>query len=487
MISGTVKTRFAPSPTGLLHLGNIRTALFNFLLARQSGGVFLLRLEDTDMTRGHDKYAAALLEDLRWLNLLWDEGPVVGGAAGPYEQSRRGSIYDKYLATLQAQRHAYPCFCTEHELAMSRKTQLAAGRPPRYSGRCRNLSDAEITERFAQGVPSTVRFRVTDGDTVEFEDGVRGRQAFRTDDIGDFIIRRSDGTPAFFFCNALDDALMGVTLVVRGEDHLANTPRQMLLLQALDLPVPRYAHIALVVGADGSPLSKRTGSRSVQELREAGFLPAAITNYLARLGHTYEDNSLLGLPALAANFSVDRLHRAPARYDEAQLLHWQKEAVTRASDHELWIWMSGRNYLDGGRIEDFVPEGAEVAFVQAIRDNITMPVDAFLWAGTLFARDGTYDHDAGAWIRDAGKRFFEIALQCLDGAPGDFKTYVRVLGETAGVKGKSLFMPLRAALTGEHDPRLPSGWRHGPELERIWNLLGSERIRRRLKKIVEQF
>ncbi|HYM48551.1 MAG TPA: glutamate--tRNA ligase family protein, partial [Burkholderiaceae bacterium] len=196
------KTRFAPSPTGLLHLGNVRTALFNHLLARHHGGVFLLRLEDTDAMRGHEKYATALMDDLRWLGLQWHEGPEVGGTHGPYEQSQRGEVYREYFSKLEQQQLAYPCFCSEHELSIARKTAIAAGRPPRYSGKCRALAAAEVQQRFTQGLPSTLRFRVPEGRRVEFTDKVRGSQSFASDDIGDFVIRRSDGTPAFFFCNA---------------------------------------------------------------------------------------------------------------------------------------------------------------------------------------------------------------------------------------------------------------------------------------------
>ena len=296
------KSRFAPSPTGLLHLGNVRTALFNYLAARHAQGVFLLRIEDTDAMRGHEKYAQALEQDLRWLGLAWQEGPGQGGAQAPYYQSQRDAVYARYFDRLATDGSAYPCFCSEHELEIARKTAIAAGRPPRYSGRCSRLTAEEVVARRAEGRPATLRFHVADGKTVEFEDKVRGRQTFASSDIGDFIIRRSDGTPAFFFCNAIDDALMGVSLVLRGEDHLTNTPRQILLLNALGLPVPAYAHIALVVGSDGVPLSKRTGSRSVHELREQGFLPLAVNNYLARLGHTYESNAFLDMAGLTDAF-----------------------------------------------------------------------------------------------------------------------------------------------------------------------------------------
>ena len=230
-----------------------------------------MRLEDTDAMRGHEKYALALQEDLRWMGLVWDEGPDVGGAHGPYAQSERGEIYKSHFLKLEQDRLAYPCFCTEHELAIERKVAIASHLPPRYSGKCRALSPDDVRPRFGRGEPATLRFRVPAARKVGFDDKVRGPQVFDSADIGDFVIRRSDGTPAFFFCNAVDDALMDVTLVVRGEDHLTNTPRQIMLLDALGLPAPEYAHIALVMDAYGTPLSKRIFSQSVEELRAAGY------------------------------------------------------------------------------------------------------------------------------------------------------------------------------------------------------------------------
>jgi glutamyl-tRNA synthetase len=462
-MSDVFRTRFAPSPTGLLHLGNVRTALFNWLLARGRGR-FLLRIEDTDAMRGHERYTQALMEDLRWLGLDWQEGPGAGGTAGPYLQSERGGTYQQYFERLQATGLAYPCFCSEHELAVSRKTALAAGRPPRYSGKCRSLAPAEVQTRFAAGTPATLRFRVDDGRAVEFDDGVRGPQRFATDDIGDFIIRRSDGTPAFFFCNALDDALMGVTLVVRGEDHLTNTPRQILLLKALDLPVPGYAHIALVVGADGAPLSKRTGSQSVQELREAGYLPGAVNNYLARLGHTFESNDYLEPDALARSFATERLHKSPARYDETQLRYWQHQAVRAAGADTLWAWM-------GEAVSALVPASQRLAFIETVRDNLVFPADARHWARRVYEHPLSPSHEARAVIDNAGAAFYDAARRALDTHGTDFRAISQELKKQLGVSGKPLFQPLRAALTGELD---------GPEMAKLLPLIGAERARERL-------
>jgi glutamyl-tRNA synthetase len=469
------RTRFAPSPTGRLHLGNVRTALFNWLAARHAGGAFALRIEDTDAVRGHEKYELALQEDLRWLGLDWHEGPGMDGPGGPYAQSQRGAIYQEHFARLEAAALAYPCFCSEHELEIARRTAIAAGRPPRYSGKCRSLTPQEVAARFVGGMPATLRFRVPEGETVAFSDRVRGRQEFATSDIGDFIIRRSDGTPAFFFCNALDDALMGVTLVVRGEDHLANTPRQILLLRALGLPVPEYAHIALVVGQDGQPLSKRTGSKSVEELRVEGYLPLAVNNYMARLGHTYEESGFMTMTELARGFALDRLHRAPARYDEQQLHHWQKEAVLRSSGEEVWAWLRAWGDARVQHLETLVPPPATTVFAEAVRGNIALPADALEWAERLFGR-AEIRHEAREAMRAAGVGFFKIARDHAERAGDDFRAYVHDLGIAARVRGKELYMPLRAALTGET---------HGPEMERLWKLLGPERIKQRLDAAIE--
>ena len=460
-----VKTRFAPSPTGYLHLGNVRTALFNTLLARRRGGQFLLRIEDTDRERSRPEYVAALLEDLRWLGLDWQEGPEVGGAQGPYAQSERAAIYADYYQRLETADQAYPCFCTPAELALSRKAQLSAGRPPRYAGTCARLSEAERRERRERGLQPTLRFRVPAGRTVEFTDRVRGPQRFASDDIGDFVIRRADGTPQFFFANAVDDALMGITHVLRGEDHLANTPRQLLLLEALGLPAPEYGHLALIVGADGGPLSKREGDLSLRELRAAGYLPEALLNYLARLGHVYDRDDWLAPAELAAGFAPEHLGRAPARYDEAQLLHWQSEAVRRMDPARLWDWM-------GTAVQDQVLFDSRDEFIATVRPNIRFPADAAFWAGRLFGADLIPSDEGRAVIAAAGSMFFVHALAAHTQHGTAYQPLIDDLKRRTGLKGKSLFMPLRAALTGET---------HGPELARVLALLPPASVRRRLE------
>ena len=465
MTTEMIKTRFAPSPTGYLHLGNVRTALFNALLARRWGGQFLVRIEDTDRERSRPEYVAALLEDLRWLGLNWQEGPEIGGARGPYAQSERAAIYAGYYQRLESAGRAYPCFCTPAELALSRKAQLSAGRPPRYAGTCARLSEAEQRERLERGLRPTLRFRVPAGRTVEFTDRVRGPQRFASDDIGDFVIRRADGTPQFFFANAVDDALMEITHVLRGEDHLANTPRQLLLLEALELPAPEYGHLALIVGTDGGPLSKREGDLSLRELRAAGYLPEALLNYLARLGHVYHRDEWQEPVELAAGFALEHLGRAPARYDAAQLLHWQSEAVRRMDPERLWDWM-------GTAVHQCAPPASRDEFIATVRPNIRFPADAVFWAERLFGADLTPGDEGRAVIVAARPAFFVHALAAYAQHGAAYQPLVEDLKRRTGLKGKHLFMPLRAALTGET---------HGPELAHVLALLPPDSVRRRLE------
>ena len=291
-------TRFAPSPTGSLHLGNARTAFFSYLWARQSGGRFILRIEDTDAERSQVRFRDELMVDLRWLGMDWDEGPDVGGPSAPYSQAERSDFYKTQYQQLERGGLAYPCYCTAEDLELSRKLQRMAGKPPRYAGTCSNLSSAQRAEREARGLKPTLRFRVPDHTVIEFVDSVHGPQRFASSIRRYRRLHRAAGrwhALAFFFCNAVDDSVMGVTQVLRGDDHLTNTPRQLLILDALKMRRPAYGHVGLLVGADGAPLSKRHGSTSAQEFRERGFLSIAVLNQLFRLGHASDIDGWLPL------------------------------------------------------------------------------------------------------------------------------------------------------------------------------------------------
>lgn len=441
----------------MLHVGNARTALFNFLLARRDRGQFILRSEDTDRERSREEYLTALCEDLRWLELDWDAGPDTDPQ---FRQSERADIYQRYYEQLEAEGLTFPCFCTAAELKLVRRQQLAAGRPPRYPGTCRELSESERAERLRAGTPASLRFRVPGRRWVEFVDMVRGEQSFRTDDIGDFVIRRSDGTAAFFFGNAVDDALMGVTHVLRGEDHLANTPRQIMILQALGLPVPEYGHLALLFGSEGTPLSKRHGSAGLRDLRQSGFLPGALLNYLARLGHTYTEDGYLDLPEMIGSFSIQRLGRSPARFDDTQLLHWQRVAVNALDQPSFFRWL-------GDAVPASLDEDTRRLFVELVRPNVLFPRDAQDWAAILFDIGNlSVAHETAP-----DPEFLENALEAYERGGPEIGSIARHLQETLGVKGKSLYQPLRQALTGRSD---------GPELGPLLRLMPADVVRSRL-------
>lgn len=452
------KTRFAPSPTGYMHLGNARTALFSLF----AGQTFVLRIEDTDHQRSQSIYVEALLEDLRWLGIHWHEGPELHHDQ-MYYQSARTLVYQKYLAQLTEAGFAYPCFCSPDVLAETRKRQLALGRPPRYPGTCSRLTSEQIASRIAHGDTPSYRFRVSAESEIVFEDLVKGPQSFHGKDIGDFVIQRSDATPSFFFSNAVDDALMGINLVIRGEDHLSNTPRQLMLMSALSLPQPKYGHIALILGHDGAPLSKRNGSQSVRELREAGYFPEAVLNALARLGHHYSEDKLLGMDELRALFSIKNLSRSPARYDPQHLMHWQHLCMRELDETRLFEALPPL-------IQSTLPSAMRHDFMDMVRHQCEFPSDAIIWFEIL-TRPVPDMHEAAVQvIRQCSPAWFDAVDRSLEVAT-DFKSFIHELKQTGESQGKALFMPLRAMLSGRTD---------GPELARLFSMLSRQQVLDRL-------
>ncbi len=455
-----MKTRFAPSPTGWMHFGNLRTAIFNFLFAHKQQYKFLLRIEDTDLARSSQEYLDDLLVDLKWLSLNWDEGPIL--------QSDRAAIYNKYYQQLEDQKLAYPCFCSEETLSVTRKVQIAAGQPPRYPGTCRNLTAEQISSKLAAGEKATLRFQVPRDTIVEFVDLVKGPQRFAANDIGDFIIRRNDGSASFMFCNAIDDAEMQVSHALRGDDHLTNTPRQMMILKALNLPIPQYGHFAMINGNDGAPLSKRNGSEAVRELRAQGYHPLAVVNYLARLGHYYASNEFMNLPDLAMHFDLKHVSTSPARHDIAHLRHWQKEAIMRCTAAEIIIFI--QSYIDG-----VIPNNKQVEFAELVKDNILMPADAKIWVDAVVAERLIFSDADLLVLRAAGKSFFTTAVEAVQqNSAISFKELADKVKDATGCKGKELFRPLRLALTGQD---------HGPELAKLMSFMDPQLIIKRFSHV----
>jgi glutamyl-tRNA synthetase len=433
-----------------------------------------LRVEDTDAARSSEAHVAALRRDLEWLGLHWELGPGGTAAASEWQQSRRGAVYDAYYQRLVAMGTAYPCYCTTLELDLSRRAQLAAGRPPRYAGTCRALSAGERGEREARGLKGALRFAVAPGTVIEFDDLVHGAQAIKSDDIGDFIIRRQDGTAAFFFCNAIDDALMMVSHVLRGEDHLSNTPRQLLLIKALQLRAPQYGHVSLLTGADGAPLSKRHGATTVREYRELGYAPEAINNLLFRLGHSIANNALLAPDAMSTGFDTTHLQKSSAHFDPTQLRHWQGEWVRSLSLAKAAEWL--RPWTRGTAAAALGATPFE-ALVRTVQPNITVAADVLPWVTMIMGGDVTLEPDARVAVTAAGAEFFaaaaHAAAQFDDGTqPADGTARLAALRAATGKGGAAFFKPLRAALTG---------LLHGPELVPLLSVMPAALIHARLK------
>ncbi len=461
-----MRVRFAPSPTGSLHVGNARTALFNWLLARGRGGTFILRIEDTDAARSTRESEASMLRDLRWLGLDWDEGPDVGGAHGPYRQTERMDLYRTRAQQLLSDGHAYYCFCTTAQLEADRQEAVAAGRPIHYPGTCRRLPRDFAEQRLANGERPAIRFRVPEHRDVVFTDLVRGDVRFHTEVIGDPVIVRADGMPAYNFAVVVDDALMAVTHVIRGEDHISNTPRQILLYEALGLTPPAFAHLSLVMGPDHTPLSKRHGATSVAEFRSKGYLPEALVNYLALIGWSPgHDEELLPVDELARRFSLEAVGHSAGVFDEEKLA-WANRHYLKLADPMRLAELSVSFFQHDGVA--MAPSEAGLAFLASAMPMASASVDrlsqvparlAFLFdfsperaLADASLRDELRSSDARAVV---GALAEELAgASRLDREA--FRAAANRVKARTGLKGKALFHPIRVALTARAE---------GPELD----------------------
>lgn len=456
----SIVTRFAPSPTGRLHAGNLRTALFNWCLARGAGGRFLLRAEDTDASREGRGDLEQQLADLAWFGLDWDGGPDRDAPEGPFRQSERHDIYREYLGRLAESGRAYACYRSDEELKQRRAELRRRGLPPRYDREWAQLPHAEVVRRRSAGQMPVIRFAAPAAGEIAWEDLVRGDRALPATEVADFILARSDGKPGFLFANAIDDALMGVTHVLRGEDHLVNTARQLVILQALGLPAPRYGHMPLLAGPDGAKLSKRSGAVSVASFRADDVLPLALANTLARLGHPWEEHGLLSMEALAAGFAPARLTTAAQRFDPAQIGHWQRAALDALPTDALADWA-------GEAALAVVPPGSRAAFLAAVRHNVTRPAEVAQWAQILFGPEALEPPpDTGA-----GPELFAAALAAWDEGAADHKALAGPVKDAVGATGKAFFRPLRMALTGRTE---------GPDLGALFATMPRATIRARL-------
>ena len=474
-MSDPVRVRFAPSPTGWLHVGGARTAYFNWLFAKQQGGAFVLRIEDTDVARSSEQSESGVLDDLRWLGLAWDEGPDVGGPYGPYRQSERTALYRAAADQLVAARKAYPCFCTDAELEARRAAALAAGRPPHYDGHCRDYTEAQRAEARGAGLPESVRFQVESRDWV-LDDLVKGEVRFPAGMVGDFVVMRASGLPTYNFACVVDDAGMRFSHVIRAEEHLSNTVRQLMLYAALGLPAPRFAHVPLILNSDRSKMSKRSGEAAVAvgDWRRAGFVPEALLSYLALLGfHPGDEREILSRDELLRDFTLARVGKSGAVFDADKLRWVNSQVLHHASGEQLARWAA-----------PFLPEAARELpperlqpLLEAVRGNLATLADLPAELAPFLDPDAAPEPDAAAALDSESARSLcgKVADRLLALAEWNVETVksaIQSAGQEAGKKGRELFQPIRAALTGRI---------HGPELPRIIEWLGRETAALRLK------
>ena len=468
----TVRCRFAPAPSGSLHVGNVRSALFSWLWARRNDGVFILRVEDTDASRVTEEAFRGVLDDLQWLGLDWDEGPDVGGAHGPYRQSERRGIYRDMVDRLLGQGDAYRCYCTEQELDERKEAALARGEPPGYDGRCRTLTDAARAAFVAEGRTSVVRFHMPEHEWI-VHDLVKGQVRWAAGELRDFVLERSDGSPVFLLAVAVDDLLMAVTHVVRGDDLLASAPRNVAVIQALGGEPPVYAHVPQVVGPDRKPLSKRHGSTSVEAFREQGFLSEALVNYLALLGWSPgHDREIVPREELIRIFDLARVSSNPAAFDIEKLTWMNTHYVQQLDDDELaartvhFLTQAGLG-VDPATLRKAMP---------IVRERIHTLRDAVDLLTFLFSDDVTPNEKAANLIAKAPEGYLKAAADALDGLAGwnaeRITETLDALANQEGLNRTKGWQPIRAAVTGSNV---------SPPLPESLELLGRERTVARIQ------
>lgn len=460
-MSDSVRVRFAPSPTGKLHIGGARTAIYNWAFARANGGTFILRIDDTDPTRSTDENTQIILRAMRWLGLDWDEGPEVGGDFGPYSQTERLDLYKQTAERLLAEGKAYPCFCTPEQLAADREAAQARKDPFQgYQRRCRDLTPQEAQARIDAGEPYVLRIKVPENrGNVVINDAVHGEVTFDAKELDDFVIFRSDGTPTYNFATVVDDALMGITHVIRGDDHLSNTPRQVMVYEAMGAPVPTFAHISMILGADGKKLSKRHGATSVEEYRDAGYLSDAFVNYLALLGWSLDgETTVIPRDVLASKFSLDRISKNPATFDPKKLDWMNAEYINAMDDKTFADEIMLPQLIEAGLIDEgFEADEAWVdALAAIVRPRTKMPTDAAAVAAPVFKTAETLEYDEKSVAKGLAKEGLgavldaaKTALEAVtDWTPANIDAALEPLPEALDVKKRLVFGAVRVAECG---------------------------------------
>ena len=483
-MDNSVVVRFAPSPTGPLHIGGARSALFNWLLARKYGGRMIVRIEDTDLERSSTESEENILESLLWLGLDWDEGIKKGGEHGPYRQTERLNTYTEAAEKLLETGQAYYCYCTEEELEAERQACMGKGELPRYLGKCRNLSAEERNRLEAEGRKRVIRFRVPDDENVIVQDLVRGNVIFESNGIGDYVIVKSDGIPTYNFAVVLDDSLMGVTHVIRGEEHLSNTPRQLLLYNALGLKTPYFAHVSLILGKDRSKMSKRHGSTSIEAYRSKGYLPEALVNFLALLGWSpVGEEEIFTLEEMVEQFSLDRVAKNPAVFD-IDKLNWLNGSYIRKTDvgriTDLAIpFLREAGYVTGEVTPDMynvlkmmvLSVQEKLEYVAQVTDHVRIYFDDHVKMENEEAAVVLEEPE----VQEVVRAFRQKITEAEELTPESAKGILKALTKELKLGGKKVYMPLRVALTGQM---------HGPELFYIIPVLGRDRVLVRLAQTI---
>ncbi|MGE5588456.1 MAG: glutamate--tRNA ligase [Clostridia bacterium] len=453
---GRVRVRFAPSPTGHLHVGGARTVLFNWLFARHHGGTFVLRIEDTDVERSTEASVDAIIDSIKWLGLDWDEGPVVGGRYGPYFQSERLETYREHAERLLSTGRAYPCYCTAEELEDARKAMLGRGESVGYSGRCRHLSPEERRAFEAEGRKPALRFKVDDGETV-VRDLIRGEVRFENRFIDDFVIMKSDGYPTYNFAAVVDDTLMEISHVIRGDEHLPNTPKQLMMYRALGFDPPEFAHVSMILGPDRTKLSKRHGATSIEQYREDGYLPDALVNYLVLLGWAYDaTQQIFSRDELVEKFTLEKVSKNPAVFDPDKLL-WMNGYYLRATEVGTLAKLAVE-YLARAGLTPAAPGGREMARIERIigllRERMHTLKDVVALGDFFFTQGVTYE--AEAFEKFLARDYVPETLREIRRRLGSLREFtaaevekvLRGYAAEVGRKAGDVIHPVRVAVTG---------------------------------------
>jgi nondiscriminating glutamyl-tRNA synthetase len=483
-MSNEIRVRYAPSPTGHLHIGNARTALFNYLYARNKGGKFIIRIEDTDQKRNIEGGEQSQLKYLNWLGIDWDESVDVGGDYGPYRQSERNDLYEEYYSQLLEQGKAYKCYCSEEELEAEREAQIANGENPQYSGKCRHLTAEQQAAYEAEGRKPSIRLKVPANKVYSFDDMVKGNVSFESDGIGDWVMVKKDGIPTYNFAVAIDDYLMKISHVLRGDDHISNTPKQLMVFEALGWEVPQYGHMTLIVNESRKKLSKRDESiiQFIEQYEELGYLPEALFNFIVLLGWSPAgEEEIFTKEQLIEIFDANRLSKSPALFDK-QKLTWMNNQYIKTLDLDKLVDISLPHLIKSGRLpNDLSDQQTEWArqLIALFQEKMSFGAEIVPLTELFFQDEINYEDEAkevlaGEQVSEVLAAFAQEVESLSEFKAEEIKSAMKAVQKATGQKGKNLFMPIRVATTGQT---------HGPDLPEAISLLGKEKVLNRLRQI----